>query len=230
MMDGGLLAALVFAGAAGAATFFAPCSYALLPGYVGYYVAATGGERAPLSGAVARGLGAAAGAIATLGALSAAALAAGEALQRMLPVLEYGVGVGLVVLGAWVVYAGPGAFHVVLPRRRSTVWGFAVFGAAYALAATACVLPLFLAIALGSLAASPSATVAVLGAYAGVFAVLMVAVTIATAVGHGLGVGRFADHVDRIVRVAGLLIVLAGLGQLAVALGLVSTATPVVGP
>jgi cytochrome c-type biogenesis protein len=36
-----------FAIGAGTATFFSPCVYALLPGYVSYYVASVDEERAP---------------------------------------------------------------------------------------------------------------------------------------------------------------------------------------
>ena len=225
MFGEGLVASVLFAAVAGAATFFAPCSYALLPGYVGYYVASTGGERAPLAGAALRGSAASAGAIGVFGVLSVVAVLAGGVLQWALPALEVGVGLALVVLGLWVAYGGTGAIHVALPRRRSSVLGFAIFGGMYAAAATGCVLPLFLAIALGATTASTAATLAIIGAYAGVFAALMLAVTVATAVGHGVGLGRLGRHTDRLVRLAGVVLVLAGLGQLWVALA-VTPASP----
>ncbi|SDQ43771.1 cytochrome c biogenesis protein CcdA [Natronobacterium texcoconense] len=209
---------VLFALGSGVATFFAPCSYALLPGYVGYYVAATGQERAPLGGAAVRGGAAAIGALAVFVVLSVLAVVAGEVLERTLPVLEVGVGVALVVLGAWILYAGSGAVHVMLPERRATVSGFTVFGGMYALAATACVLPLFLAVAFQSLTLSTTETALVLGSYAGGFAVLMLSVTVAIAVGHNLGAGRIAPRSDWLIKLAGGVIVLAGFGQLYVAL------------
>lgn len=219
-MNETLLGAVTFAFAAGVTTFFSPCSYALLPGYVGYYVSTTGGETPPLTGAVARGTAAATGAVAVLAVLSGIALVAGDVLERTLPALEYGVAVALIVLGGWILDSGPGAVHAVLPRRRSSVWGFGLFGAMYALAATACVLPLFLGITLQSLTMPTFETAVVLGAYAGGFGALMLSVTVATAVGHAVGVGRLAGHVDRLVRFGGLVLVLAGLGQLYVAVAL----------
>ncbi|MDS0477452.1 cytochrome c biogenesis protein CcdA [Natrinema sp. 1APR25-10V2] len=219
MASGELVGAMVFALGAGVATFFSPCAYALLPGYVGYYVAATGEESPPLSGTLVRGFAAAFGAIAVLSALSLAALVAGEAVGRVLPLLEVGVGIALIGLGIWVLYGGSGAVHVLLPERRSTVLGFGLFGAMYALAATACVLPLFLALALRSLTMPPLETALVLGTYAIGFGVLTVAVTVATAFGYALGAGRLAGYVDRVVRVAGAVLVVAGVGQLYVALG-----------
>ncbi|OLZ41137.1 hypothetical protein A6E15_09110 [Natrinema saccharevitans] len=60
---------VAFALGAGIAILFSPCAHALLPGYVGYYVVATGDETAPpLSGTLARGF-AAAGAVGILRAL-----------------------------------------------------------------------------------------------------------------------------------------------------------------
>ena len=58
-------AEITFAIGAGTATFFSPCVYALLPGYVSYYVASVDEEGAPLAGATARGLAATAGAVGT---------------------------------------------------------------------------------------------------------------------------------------------------------------------
>ncbi|MCU4975685.1 cytochrome C biogenesis protein [Halobacteria archaeon AArc-m2/3/4] len=217
MIGGELLGTMLFALAMGVATFFAPCSYALLPGYVGYYVAATGQEKPPLGGAVARGGAAAVGALIAFAALSAVAIVAGATLERALPFLEYGVGLGLIAVGCWVVYGGSGAVHVMLPERRASVLGFGLFGAAYSLAATACVLPLFLALVFRSLTMSPVETTLVLGSYAGGFAALMVTVTVAVAVGYNLGANRFAGSVDLFVRIAGVVLVLAGLGQLYVA-------------
>ncbi|SDR42330.1 cytochrome c biogenesis protein CcdA [Natronobacterium texcoconense] len=214
MFSGELLGAAAFALAAGIAAFFSPCSYALLPGYVGYYVSATGEEQPPLGGTIVRGLAAAAGAVVVLGVLSVVALLAGETLQGILPALEYGVGIALIAVGGWILYGGPGAVHAVLPKRRSSIWGFAIFGGMYAIAATGCVLPLFLGIVFQSLTLSTAAGAVVLGAYVVGFGVLLLAVTVATAVGYAVSAGRLAGHVDRIVRLGGLVLILAGIGQL----------------
>lgn len=202
---------------AAVATFFAPCAYALLPGYVGYYVAATDAETAPLSGALLRGLAATAGVFVTFGTLSVTAVIAGEALKRALPVVEPLVGIALIVVGLYVLYKGSLSLHVLLPERRASILGFGLFGAAYALAATACVLPLFLAIVLQSLTMPLAETVIVLGTYASTFAVLMFAITVTTAVGREVGASRLAAHSVLLTRIAGAVIVLAGIGQLFIA-------------
>ncbi|MFW5974243.1 MAG: cytochrome c biogenesis protein CcdA [Natrialbaceae archaeon] len=208
-----------FAFGAGVATFFSPCVYALLPGYVSYYVASVDSEGAPLSGAVSRGTAASAGALGTFAVLSVLALAAGEVLERALPVLEYLVGVLLVLFGILVIYKGTLSFTVVLPERQESVLGFGVFGAAYALAATACVLPLFLSVSVVSFGLSTAGTLVVFGAYAGAFAALMLAATVTTAIGKQALMSRFAGHAGTMTRVAGVVLVLAGVVQLAIATG-----------
>ena len=217
-MTGELFATVAFAIGAGVATFFAPCAYALLPGYVGFYAASVRGETVPLSGALARGGAAAAGVGVTFLALSAVALTAGEVVERALPVVEPLIGVALVVFGLAILLGGPGTVHVALPKRRRSVWGFALFGGLYALAATACVLPLFLGLAIQSLSMPVHESAATLGAYGGTVAVMMLGTTVTTAVGHDLGVEQFTGAADRLVKLGGALLVLAGFGQIYVAL------------
>ncbi|MEF8778767.1 MAG: cytochrome c biogenesis protein CcdA [Natronomonas sp.] len=213
-----LYGTIVFALGAGIATFFSPCSYALLPGYVGYYAATTEAETPPLSGVVARGWAAALGVFGTFLSLSIVAVLASDFIERLLPAVELFVGVLLIGLGIAVIVGYTGSVHVSLPKRRSSVLGFGLFGALYALAATACVLPLFLAVALQSLTFSTAGTAFVLGSYAGSFGVLMVVATVATGVGHDALVGRVSEQVDTLTRVAGAVLVVAGIGQLYLAL------------
>ncbi|WP_123620589.1 cytochrome c biogenesis CcdA family protein [Halorubrum sp. CSM-61] len=220
-MNAQLAGTASFALGAGAATFFSPCAYALLPGYVGYYAAAVDDGGVPIADAAVRGLAAATGALLAFGVLSGIALAAAEAVERLLPVVEPLVGVALVALGGVVLSGRSLGAHVSLPERRTSVLGFALFGGLYALAATACVLPLFLAVAVQSMTFGTAGAAAVLASYAGSFAGLMLAVTVATAVGHRVGAGAVAGGVDRFTTVAGALLVVAGVGQVAYALGVV---------
>ena len=209
----------VFALGAGVATFFSPCVYALLPGYVSYYVARVDSESAPLVGSLTRGLAASGGAIGTFAVLSAVALIAGGILEAILPALEYLIGGALVVLGVFVVYKESASVTVPLPERQESVLGFGLFGAMYALAATACVLPLFLSVSIVSFDLSLAGTTLVLGSYAGSFAALMLAATVMAAIGQEALLSRFAGHAGTLATVSGVVLVLAGLVQLGMAAG-----------
>jgi cytochrome c-type biogenesis protein len=218
-MTGTLYGTAVFAFGAGVVTFFSPCVYALLPGYVGYYVANVDAESAPLVGALARGGTASLGALGTFAVLSVLAFAAGELLEQFLPVFEYLVGALLVVFGVLVVYKGAFSATVTLPERQESVLGFGLFGAMYALAATACVLPLFLSVSVVSVDFSVAGTVLVLGAYAGSFVLLMVAATVMTALGQETLLNQFSGRTRTLSKVAGVILVCAGLLQFAIAAG-----------
>ena len=122
-MPAELYGSALFAVGAGLATFFAPCSYALLPGYVGYYVAATEGDSPPMGGVLARGGAAAVGVFATFFALSVVAVAASgfvedvERIGREHAATEGGFAVATV--GALSVE--PGARNVVPGRVTHTI-------------------------------------------------------------------------------------------------------------
>lgn len=207
-----------FAFGAGIATFFSPCVFALLPGYISYYVTAVDGESPPLAGATVRGLAATGGAFVTFGVLSILAVAAGETIEWAIPVVEPLIGVALVGLGLLVFWKGSFSLSVPLPERRTSVLGFGIFGAVYAIAATACVLPLFLSVAVLSFDLSVAGTVLVLGAYATSFGALMIAATIATAVGYDAVLGQVGSRAGVLTRVAAVVLVLAGIGQIYIAL------------
>mgnify|MGYP006299391715 FL=1 len=125
MIDAAFAGTLTFAVGAGLATFFAPCAYPLLPGYVGY---ALQDEETGLGGAAVRGLAASAGAVAVLAVLGSLLLAVGGRLARHLTLLEPLVGAALVVLGVLFLTDRAPTLHLRLPERRASVAGAAVFG------------------------------------------------------------------------------------------------------
>jgi cytochrome c-type biogenesis protein len=210
-------ASISVAVAAGVATFFSPCAYALLPGYVGYYVGTVETDRPPLAGAVVRGLAAVAGVLAVFVALGVVAVAVGERLRPIFPALEVAVGGILIVLGGLLAAGRSVELSVRLPARRTGVLGFVAFGALYAVAAAGCVAPLFLAVILESLALSATGTAAVFLSYAGVFAALLLSVTVATALGHDIAASSVAPYAAAARRVAGVVVALAGVSQLLIA-------------
>lgn len=199
------------------AAFFSPCAYALLPGYVSYYVAATDRERAPLGGAIVRGIAAAAGVMVMFAILSTVAVAVGTALEPVLPVLEVLVGVALIGLGGLVLHGKHGSLSVRLPKRRSSIAGFGLFGMLYAAAAAGCIAPLFIGLVLQSLTLSIAGAVITFGIFAGVFGMLLVATTVLTALGRGIGAERATRISAYGMPIAGLVLVGAGIVQLAIA-------------
>ncbi|WP_418286629.1 cytochrome c biogenesis protein CcdA [Halorubrum sp. DTA46] len=214
-MTGTALATNVpFALAAGVATFFSPCAYPLLPGYVGFYVNSVDAERASVSGAGIRGIAAGLGVLATFAVLAGATVRIGHSTLSNITVFETLVGGLLVVFGLLVVLDWAPSLSLSLPKRRSSVFGFGLFGAGYALAGAGCVAPIFLAVVARALALPTDAAAVVLVTYAGVVAALMTATTVATGVGLVSNANRVMAHAGTLKRVAGAVMILAGVGQL----------------
>lgn len=217
MVDATLAATLSLSLSAALATFFSPCAYPLLPGYVGYYVSSTEGSEASLGGAITRGVVAGVGVLATLVVLLGLTFWIGHSTLANLTVVEKLVGALLVLFGVLVVVGRAPSLSVALPKRRSSVLGFGIFGAGYALAGAGCVAPIFLLVVARATSLPTGSAALVLATYAGTIALLMVSVTVATGMGLLANAGRLAAYSGTIKRVAGLVMIVAGLGQLYVA-------------
>jgi cytochrome c-type biogenesis protein len=214
MSDVTLATNLTFALTAGVATFFSPCAYPLLPGYVGYYLNQTEANEATLGGAGVRGIVAGVGVLATFAALMGATLYVGQDVVANITFFETLVGLLLVFFGAFVVTGYAPSLTVSLPKRRDGVLGFGLFGAGYALAGAGCVAPIFIGVIARAISLPAEVATLVLVTYAVTVAVLMVSVTVATGMGLLQNASRLTAYSGLLKRVAGIVMILAGLGQL----------------
>jgi cytochrome c-type biogenesis protein len=214
MTDVSLATNVPLAVTAGVTTFFSPCAYPLLPGYVGFYVNSVDADSASVVGAGARGIAAAVGVLATFALLAGATVRIGYSTLSNITVFETLVGGLLIAFGLLVVSGRAPSISVPLPERRSSVFGFGVFGAGYALAGAGCVAPVFLSVVARAIALPSETAVLLLGVYAGTVAVLMAATTVATGVGLLSNANRVMAHAGLLKRIAGGVMVVAGIGQL----------------
>lgn len=210
MIEVGSVALSAFS--AGIATFFAPCAFPLLPGYVGYYTR-TVDEGTPLAGTALRGLAGSAGVLLAFGAIAALVFALGRSIVRFVYVLEPLVGLALVGLGTLLLIDRFPTLHVRLPERRTSVAGFAMFGSGYAVSATSCFAPLFFAVVLGAAGTTAGTAVATVAFGTGLAIPLFVA-TVLVGIGHDIGAGAIPAYASHVERLAGLLILVAGVWQL----------------
>lgn len=214
--DAAFAGTVAFSLTAGVLTFFAPCAYPLLPGYVGYYLSR---EDADPRGAVVRGLAAALGALVVLAGLGAILTVAGRSLVARLGLVEPVVGAALVVLGASMLVdrVPTPTLHVVLPQRRSSIAGFALFGGVYAVAAAGCVVPVVFGVVTQALALPIHQAAVALTGYAVAVALPLAAVTLLAALGSDL-LGGATRYLGSIRRLAAVVVILAGLWQIALSL------------
>jgi len=209
MIDPTVVGAAGFAASAGLATFFAPCAFPLLPGYVGYYLS----ESDDATGMLLPAVGAAGGSLGALAVVALAILAIGQSVKTVLPVLEPIVGVGLIVFGIVTLCDRGLELTLPLPERPASVTGFSVFGAVYAVAAAGCVVPLFLGVVTQALSLPLLASALVLSVYALGVTLPLVGVTLLA--GAGIDSWRsLGAYSHRVRQVAAVVMILAGGGQI----------------
>jgi len=206
-----MLTELSLAVGAGVATFFSPCAYALLPGYVGMYL--SDGEGTLRSDGM-RGLAAALGVLVVFAVTVAAVAAVGEAVQPWIGRIEPLTGLALVGFGVLLLGGSTFGWHLPLPDQRPGVAGFGIFGAVYAVAAVGCVAPLFFGLTLNALQAGPTQAAVVLSAYGGTIALLLLAVTVAIGVGYEIAELKLARLSVVGQKLGGIVLVAAGIVQL----------------
>ncbi|MFQ3295985.1 MAG: cytochrome c-type biogenesis protein [Halobacteriales archaeon] len=206
----------------GTVTFFAPCAFPLLPGYVAYYLgkSSEGKVSRPLPYRLGRaasvGIVTSLGFFLVYGTLAVVAIVVGQQALRNVSILELVVGVLLIVLGTGMAFGRfqASSLHLRLPERRQSTLGYFSFGVVYAAAAAGCTAPSFIAIVGLGLGGGPASMAAMLGAYAAGMSVLMIGVTTLSAVGRDTLVRRLSTRTGGITRVAGVVMVLAGVVQL----------------
>ncbi|MXR50227.1 cytochrome C biogenesis protein [Halovenus sp. WSH3] len=210
---------LGFAFSAGLATFFAPCAYPMLPGYVAFFLGdldETNSLSTRLSHAGTAGGMAAIGFLFVYAVLAGTVAAVGSRLLGNLALLGLGVGGLLVLVGGGMASGriGTGVVHVRLPRRERSKSGFVIFGLVYAVAAAGCTAPLFVAITGVALTAGPVGAALTFLAYASGMSAVMIGLTALVALGYSGAVRRFSPDTELVTRIAGVLIVLAGVAQI----------------
>lgn len=214
---------LGFAFGLGVATFFAPCAFPLLPGYIAYFLGRSGSAKAPPAGLIGRiGRAVEVAGFTSLGffvvyvALAGIVFSLGTRILGHVSILELVVGTLLIGLGgAMALGKQPLQLgHLALPKRRRGPLAYFGFGVIYAAAAAGCTAPLFVAIAGLAVASGPLGAIPVVGAYAAGMTVLLVTVTLLTAFGRDTVLRRLIPDPGMLSRVAGVVLIVAGVVQL----------------
>jgi cytochrome c-type biogenesis protein len=211
MSSASFFGALAFAVSGGLTTFFAPCAFPLLPGYIGYYLRQSDTDHP--SAIILPAFAAAGSALVVLAVIGGIGSTLGQVVLTRLPLLEPLVGAGLIILGSVMLTDLIPEMHIPLPERSGSTLGFSLFGAGYAGAAAGCVVPILLGVLTQALAFPPTQAAIIFGGYALSVAVPLVGVTFLAAAGSDTWqkIGRYTGHLHTIA--AGLMI-LAGIGQL----------------
>jgi len=222
----GLLAPLGFAFAAGMASAVNPCGFAMLPAYLGLYLGTS--EEDTLSAHPARRMGRAivvgsavtAGLVVLFGgAGTIIGLGARAFVVDVLPWVGLVIGIGLSIIGAWLVFGGK-LYTGIAARASSRIGdptevslrGYFLFGLSYGTASLSCTLPIFLAVVGSSLAVSRLATsLGQFFLYAFGMGIVIMALTLGMAIFKGAMVNAVRKALPYIQPVGSWLMVLAGM-------------------
>ncbi|PKB62352.1 MAG: hypothetical protein BZY66_01345 [SAR202 cluster bacterium Ae2-Chloro-G3] len=157
---GGLVSAsALFALAAGMASAVNPCGFAMLPAYLGMYLGDEAGQQIAINPvkhfvrALAVGLTVTAGFVVLFGLVGIIIAAGAGFIGYLLQWLGLVIGIGLAIVGAWMVGGGKlytgvaarAASHMGNPAQVG-MKGYFIFGISYGTASLSCTLPIFLAV------------------------------------------------------------------------------------
>ena len=233
-----LIIPLGYAFGAGMVSTVNPCGFAMLPAYLGLYlgsrnlnaVAPAGASypdgatasvsvRSQLTKAVLVSLVITGGFLLLFGTAGVVISAGGQLIGRFAPWVALAIG-GLLVLFGIAMLLGhhiTTSLAVRLAGRlgnpgKVSVWGFFIFGVAYATASLSCTLPVFLIVVGGSLAANGfSAAVLQFVSYALGMGLVILFLTLSIAVFKGAIVGPLRTVLPYVERGSALLMIGAGI-------------------
>ncbi|MDH5199496.1 MAG: hypothetical protein OEW93_01300 [Candidatus Bathyarchaeota archaeon] len=203
------LPGLAFAFTAGALSFFSPCGYALLPGYVSYYL----GSRLSRARAVSGGLACTLGLVTVFSVVGGLSSSLSALVTGLVPLLDLLAGGVLVLMGAATLLQLrlPYLSFPVNPTRRTGLGGFYLFGVVYGLGGVGCSAPIFLSVLVFALSRGLLDAVVAFIAYALGMGAPLVLTSLLVAQANELMIRRVSGAVPRIQRAGGAVLVLVGL-------------------
>lgn len=209
---------LTFAFTAGIIATINPCGFAMLPAYLSFFLGLEGDEegnaaRAGLGRALATGGLVSAGFLVVFGAVGLLVTAGLEVVRDLVPWISIAIGVAITVLGLAVL--GGRSLTLMLPKlERGTgdrrPRSLMLFGVSYAVASISCGLPTFLVVVSTSVD-DVGSSLASFAAYAIGMALVLTSLTVSLAMARQSLVRRLRSLLPYVDRVAGVLMVVAGL-------------------
>lgn len=208
------LAALGFVSGIGA--FFAPCAFALFPGYISYYLSSSGGGNETPARSLGLGLACAAGSALFFALVGALITLVGGAVSPYLIGAKPVVALAVVLLGVALLtdvrLPSLGVALGAQGRRLPAAAGVFLYGFGYALASTGCTLPLYVSIVVLPLTSGfPGAALLTFASFAAAMALMMLLTSLLVGMAKARLLRRLQASTVWIKRASGAVLILAGL-------------------
>ncbi len=224
----GLIVITLSAVTFGVLTFFSPCSFPMLPGYLSYYISSQAGERRKVN-PIRGGVFAALGIIAFFLIIAVLVAILGAVVKSWLITLMPVIGAILLLLGVVTLIGKdqflekfidlikrPFTYLIMMVRGNrepdpSGSGGLFAYGFGYGAAASSCMAPAFIAVIIlgSSTAMGWLGGIIVFMAYTFAIATMMIIFSYLAASGSRV-MERFISSTDKVKRISGLLLVFAG--------------------
>ncbi|MFM7067852.1 MAG: cytochrome c biogenesis CcdA family protein [Actinomycetes bacterium] len=214
-----MTARLTLAFTAGIVATVNPCGFALLPAYLTYFLGLEGSStddaRAPLRRAMSVSAAMTAGFVAVFGVVGTVWSSISELVGQRLPYATLAIGVGVVVLGVAMMRGFEPTVRlpkVELGGASRELTSMFLFGVSYAVASLSCTIGVFISVVSTTLAGETRlTTLATFIAYALGMGVTVTVLTAAVALARRGVVARFRSVLPYVGRVAGAMLIAAGL-------------------
>jgi len=203
------LPGLAFALTAGVLTVFSPCGYALLPGYVSYYL----GSRLSLMRAVYGGVACTLGLVTVFSVIGGLSSALGAVLPRLVQLFNLLAGLILVLMGSAILLKLrlPYLTLPVSPSRRSGLTGFYLYGVVYGLSGVGCSAPIFLSLLVFALSRGLVNGIVTFIVYAVGMGLPLILTIVLVAKADEIIIRRISGATPLIQRAGGVALILVGL-------------------
>jgi cytochrome c-type biogenesis protein len=210
------LALAAFGFVAGIGAFFAPCAFALFPGYISYYLTSVGTGRETAGRSLALGLTCAAGSALFFAAAGVAITLVGGVISPYLIATKPVIALAVSLLGfALVADVRLPSFGLPLGRvgqKLPPAGGLFLYGFGYALASTGCTLPIYVSIIVLPLTSGFSgAALLTFASFASAMAVMMLLTSLLVGLAKASLLRRLQASTVWIKRVSGFVLTAAGL-------------------
>ncbi len=203
------LSGLAFAFSAGIFSLFSPCSYALLPGYVSYYLGAKFGVVKALTGGLACTLGL----ITVFAVIGGLASSLGELVPQIIPLLDIAAGVILIAmgLGNLLDLKMPFLSLNIVPSKKQGFLGLYTYGIVYGLAGVGCSAPIFISVLFYSMSKGLAQGVLSFVAYAIGMGTPLIVTTVLLSQAKDYMIQRINMATEKLQRASGAVLVAVGL-------------------
>jgi len=202
-------AGIAFAFTAGLLSIFSPCGYALLPGYISYYL----GSDFSVVKAVTGGLVCTLGLMTLYSLIGVLASGLGAVLSTVIPMVSLVAGLLMIAMGvATLLHVNLPFIQVgASPSRRQGLVGLYLFGLVYGIAGVGCSAPVFISVFFYALAGGVLNGVLMFLVYSLGMGLPLIVTSVLVAKAKEAMIGRISKATERLQRVSGVVLVAVGI-------------------